>query len=150
MAKNKFSEKMKEGFSVKEIEDFARQHTVEVFSIIAIIIATISSFWDYFLGGPKTSLFFMALATIVTIVFPVTIERYLKLLYNFFLKQEKMTQLIMGAVKIVIAIFIPFVIFILLGMAAGSSYHYYIRRAQIIEENKPSKEKENEGSEEHD
>ena len=138
MSMNKFTEKLKEGVSVKEIEDFTRQHTIEVFSILAIIIATITSCWDFF-TGPKISVFFFALGAIVSILFPVVIERALKQLYNFMLKQEKSTQLILGAVKIVIAIFIPFILFAVLGLLAGSSYHYYIRHAQIVKENKPSK-----------
>ena len=60
MSKNKFSEKLKEGVTVKEIEEFARNHTMEVFSVLAIIIATITSCWDYF-TGPGLSLFFAAL-----------------------------------------------------------------------------------------
>jgi hypothetical protein len=151
MSKSKFTEKLKEGVSVKEIEEFTRQHTIEVFSVFAIIIATISSCWDYFFGGPKLALFFLSLATIFSILFPVMVERFLKQFYNFSLKQEKTTQLIIGAVKIVVALFIPFLIFAVLGFLAGSSYHYYVRHAQIVNENKPPKS-EGEGTEgsEHD
>ena len=138
MGMNKFTEKLKEGVSVKEIEDFARNHTIEVFSVLAIIIATITSCWDFF-TGPKIAIFFTALGAVVSILFPVSIERGLKQLYNFSLKQEKSTQLILGAVKIVVAIFIPFILFAIVGLLAGSSYHYYIRHAQIVKENKPSK-----------
>lgn len=148
MGKNKFSEKLKEGVSVKEIEEFARHHTIEVFSVLAIIIATITSCWDYF-TGPKLSIFFLALGTVVTILFPVPIERMLKQLYGFALKQEKSTQLMLGAVKIVVALFVPFILFGVVGLLAGSSYHYYIRHAQIMKENTPSKPKRGEGGE-HD
>jgi len=149
MGKNKFSEKLKEGISVREIEEFARHHTIEAFSILAIIIATITSCWDYF-TGPRLSIFFAALGAIVTILFPVPIERYLKQLYSFTLKQEKSTQMIIGVVKIIVAIFIPFVLFGLIGLLAGSSYHYYIRHAQIMSENKPSQSERNESGSEHD
>jgi hypothetical protein len=149
MGKNKFSEKLKEGVSVKEIEEFARHHTFEVFSVLAIIIATITSSWDYF-TGPRLSLFFAALGTIATILFPVPIERGLKQLYIFSLKQEKSTQLILGAVKLVAAIFIPFILFGIVGLLAGSSFHYYIRHAQITNENQPSKSKRSSEGGEHD
>jgi len=149
MGKNKFSEKLKEGVSVKEIEEFARHHTVEVFSVLAIIIATITSSWDYF-TGPRLSLFFAALGTVVTILFPVPIERGLKQLYSYALKQEKSTQIIIGATKIVVAIFIPFILFGIVGLLAGSSYHYYIRHAQIMNENRPSKQERKEDGGEHD
>lgn len=139
MGKNKFTEKLKEGVSVHEIEEFARQHTMEAFSVLAIIIATVTSSWNFFLGGPKIALFFVALGMIATILFPVPVERWLKQLYGFPLKQEKSTQMILGAVKIVAAIFIPFIIFAVVGLLAGSSYHFYVRHAQIVNENKPPK-----------
>jgi hypothetical protein len=149
MSKNKFSEKLKEGVSVKEIEAFARNHTMEVFSVLAIIIATITSCWDYF-TGPGLSIFFTALGTIAAIIFPVPIDRWLKHIYIFVLDQEKTTQLIIGAVKIVVAIFIPFILFGMLGLLAGSSFHYYVRHAQIVYENKPSKHGRKEEGGEHD
>jgi hypothetical protein len=148
MAKFKFTEKLKEGVSVKEIEDFTRQHTVEVFTVLAIIVATVTSCWDFF-TGPKMAVFFLALGTIVSILFPVIIERSLKQLYNFAFKQEKSTQLILCTVELVIALFVPFLLFALLGLLAGSSYHYYIRHAQITSENKPPKPTRSEGGE-HD
>lgn len=138
MNKNKFSEKIKEGVSVKEIEEFTRKHTTEVFSILAIIIATASSCLDFF-TGPKMTVFFTALGCVLAVLFPVYIERGLKQFYNFIFKQEKNTQIIVGAVKVVVAIFIPFLLFGLLGLLAGSSYHYYVRQAQILSHNQPKK-----------
>jgi Kef-type K+ transport system membrane component KefB len=152
MNKNKFTEKLKEGVSAKEIEDFVRNHTTEVFSILAVVIAAASSCWSFFLGGPKLAVFFAAVTCIAAILFPVAIERLLKQLYDFTLKQEKSTQLILGAVKLVIALFIPFAIFAIVGLLAGTSYHYYVRHAQIVVENRPFKSKSKKGhsEEEHD
>lgn len=127
----KFSDKIKEGVSVREIEDFARKHTTEVFCILAIIIATISSCWDFFLNGPKLAIFFVAVGSILGVLFPVPIENGLKKVYNFAFKQEKSTQIILGSVKLVIALFMPFIIFALLGLLAGTAYHYFVRHAQL-------------------
>ncbi len=138
MNKNKFSEKFKEGVSVKEIEDFTRKYTTELFSILAILIATASSCLDFF-TGPKMTVFFTALGCMLAILFPVHIERGLKQFYNFVFKQDKNTQLIVGTVKVVVAIFIPFLLFGLLGLLAGSSYHYYVRQGQILSHNQPKK-----------
>lgn len=140
MDKGKFKEKIKEGVSVREIEEFARQHTIEVFAILAIIIATITSIWDYFTGS-RMAIFFLAIGTIIAILFPVPIERGLKRFYNFVIKQEKATQIIVGIVKIVAAIFVPFILFAVIGLLAGSSFHYFIRHAQVVQENKPTGEK---------
>lgn len=131
----KFSDKMKSGISVQEMEDFARKYAIEVFSVLAIIIATFSSIYNFF-TGPGLTILFTALGCILGIFFPVPTERGLKQLYGFIAKQEKMTQIVFGAVKIIVAIFIPFILFGILGLLAGTSYHYYTRHSHIMEENK--------------
>ena len=137
MDKSNFTDKIKEGISAQQLENFARKHTPEVFSTFAIVIGAVSSIFDFFTGA-GWSVLFMAIGTIVAIAFPVPVEKKLKKLYSFSLTQEKTTEMILGGVKIVVAIFIPFVYFGFLGLLAGSSYHYYIRHAQIIEANSPS------------
>ena len=149
MAKNKLVDKLKEGVSVHELEGFASKHTTEVFSAIAIIIGAISSSYDFF-TGPKLTILFLALGALVALFFPAPVEKGLKQLYSFTFKQEKMTEIILGAVKIVIAIFIPFLYFGLLGLLAGTSYHYYIRHAQIMSQNPPSTSRRSEVGDEHD
>jgi hypothetical protein len=149
MAKNKIVDKLKEGVSVHELEGFARKHTTEVFSTLALIIAGISSAFDFF-TGPKITLFFLVIGVLAAIFFPAPVERGLKQLYTFTFKQEKMTEIILGCVKIIIAIFIPFIYFGLVGLLAGTSYHYYIRRAQVITENKPKDSRRENQGEEHD
>lgn len=149
MNKNKFTDKLKEGVSVKEIEEFTRKHTTEVFMVLALIIATASSCWDFF-TGPRLTIFFMALGSAIAVLFPVQIDRGLKRLYGFAFKQEKTTQIIIGAVKIVIAIFIPFLFFGILGLLAGSSYHYYVRQADIMSHQEPNKGSKTPDPGEHD
>lgn len=145
MAK-KFTDKFKTGVSYEEVENFARKYATEVFSVLAIIIATFSSIYDFF-TSPGLTILFTALGCILGIFFPVPTERGLKQLYGFVAKQEKMTQMVFGAVKIVVAIFIPFILFGLLGLLAGTSYHYYTRHSQIMEENKGHRRS---SEEEHD
>lgn len=149
MNKKNFGNKLKEGVSVQEIEEFARKHTTEVFSVLALIIGAISSTFDFF-TGPGWTIFFTALGAIVAIFFPAPIEKGLKQLYSFTFKQEKTTEIILGGVKIVIAIFVPFLYFGLLGLLAGTSFHYYIRHAQIMSENRPSRSYRSPSGEEHD
>ena len=150
MAKNKLVDKFKEGVSVNELEGFASRHTTEIFSVVAIIIATISSSYDFFIG-PRLSLLFLALGAIGAIIFPAPVEKGLKQLYGFTFKQEKMTEIIFGLVKIVIAIFVPFIYFGLLGLLAGTSYHYYIRHAQVMSESSPREfRRRSETGDEHD
>jgi len=149
MAKNKLVDKIKDGVSVQEMEDFARKYTTEVFTVLALVIAAISSMFDYF-TGPKLTIIFLTIGTLLGIFFPAPVEKGLKQLYSFTFKQEKMTQVVIGVVKIIIAIFIPFVLFGIVGLLAGTSYHYYTRHAQIIEENKPSRPHHRSSGDEHD
>ena len=149
MSKNDFINKIKEGVSVQEVEDFARKYSTETFTILAIVIATISSVFDFF-TGPKLTIFFLAVGAVLGVFFPVQVERGLKRLYSFAFKQEQTTQIMVGVVKLIVAIFIPFLYFGLLGLLAGTSYHYYTRHAQIAKENKPSKPQRGGSGDEHD
>jgi len=129
MAKNKLTEKLKEGVSVDEIEHFARKYTMEVFTVAALLVGAITSSWDFF-TGPKLTILLFTLGSVLGVFFPAPVERGLKQLYSFTYKQEKTTQMIFGAVQIVVAIFIPFVLFGVFGLLAGTSYHYYTRHAR--------------------
>ncbi len=149
MAKDKFIDKLKDGVSVQEVEDFARKYTIEVFTILAIVIGSISSMYDFF-TGPKLTIVFLAIGIILGILFPVPVEKGLKQFYGFAFKQEKMTQIIIGVVKIIVALFIPFILFGMIGLLAGTSYHYYTRHAQIMGETKPPKSRRGGSGEEHD
>jgi hypothetical protein len=78
------------------------------------------------------------------------VEKGLKQFYSFTFKQEKMTQLIIGCVKIVVGLFIPFVLFGFIGLLAGTSYHYYTRHAQVMSQNRPGSQRESSDESEHD
>lgn len=142
-------DQLKEGVSVQQVEDFARKYTVEVFSVLAIVIGTISSMYDFF-TGPKMTIFFIAIGVILGVFFPAPVERGLKQFYSFAYKQEKMTQMILGCVKIVVGLFIPFILFGVVGLLAGTSYHYYTRHAQIASEGRPQRSSRDTSGDEHD
>ena len=149
MAKNKFTEKLKEGVSVHEIEHFARTYSMEVFTVAALVIGAVSSAWDFF-TGPKLTIFLFMIGTILGIFFPAPVEKGLKQLYQFAYKQEKTTQIIFGAVKIVVAIFIPFVLFGIFGLLAGTSYPYYARHSQNNTETPSARTRRGPSGDEHD
>lgn len=126
--KQKMTDMIKEGVSVQEIENFARKYTSEVFTALAIVVASISSMFDFFMG-PAWSIGFCGLGAVIAIIFPVQLEVAMKKLYSFIGKQEKATEIIVGIVRLVIAIFIPFIIFAGIGLHAGTTYHLYSRSA---------------------
>lgn len=145
----RFMDKVKDGVSFQEVEDLAHKYTTEVFTVLAIIIGSISSMFDFF-TGPKMTIGFLAIGVVLGIFFSVPVEKTLKQYYSFSYKQEKMTQMILGLVSIVVSLFIPFLFFGLLGLLAGTSYHYYSRHAQIMSENKPPQTRRGVSGEEHD
>lgn len=148
MAK-KLMDKIKEGVSVQEVEDFARKYTTEVFSVLAILIGSISSMYNFF-TGPKLTIALIAIGVILGVFFPAPVEKGLKQFYSFSFKQEKTTQMILGLVKVVVGLFIPFFLFGFMGLLAGTSYHYYTRHAQITAHDRPTKGHKGATGEEHD
>ena len=121
---NSFSNKIKEGVSVEEIESFTRKYLVEVFLVGAIVIATFFSniFWSYWF-----SIGFAGFATIVSLVMNEKILRFEKYVFQFLKKEERSMQITVGVVRLIIAFFLPFVIFGEIGLLAGCAYHYFYK-----------------------
>jgi len=149
MNKDKFTEKLKAGVSVQEIENFTRKHLTEVIAVAALVIGAASSCWDFFIG-PRLTILFFTLGAVLGIFFPTPIEKRLNHMYAFCNKQETTTQLVLGAVKIVVAIFIPFVLFGIFGLLAGTAYHYFTRHAETVGTIKPVKKPRDTSHDEHD
>lgn len=110
-------EKKKDGVSVREIEDFAKKHRFELFFCLMFFLAFIfgafgffKSFWSIaaFMGG-----------AIVGVLFADKIEGLLKKVLDFVFKHEPTMQLILAIVALVVAIFIPFLVFLATGLAGG-------------------------------
>lgn len=118
--------KIKSGISTQQLEDFAHKHTPEVFAVCAIVIASISSLFDFFTGSGWAVLFF-AIGTIAGVVFPSSVESKLVKLYRLINHQDKTTEIIIGGMKIIVALFLPFLYFGFLGLFAGTSYHSHFR-----------------------
>ncbi|NGX33271.1 MAG: hypothetical protein K1060chlam4_01333 [Candidatus Anoxychlamydiales bacterium] len=132
MAK-KVTEKIKEGVSVEEIEKFARKYTNEVFLILALIIATISSVFGFF-TGPSWSLIFAGLLAIIGIALPVQVGKFLKKILKFQATAPKTTIIIIGIVRIVLAVFVPLILFAEIGLLAGYSFHTTTRELHGTDE----------------
>ena len=114
-------------------------YTNEVFLIISLIIATISSMFTFF-TGPSWSLFCIGLLAIIGIALPEQVGKLLKALLKMQRKDEKSVTIIIGVVRIVFAIFIPFIVFAELGLLAGYAFHSTIRDFSKKEEQKPKEE----------
>lgn len=142
-------DKLKEGVSVQEVESFARKHTNEVFSLVALIVGAVSSMFDFF-TGPSMTILFLAVGAAVGMLLPAPIEKGLKQFFHFMGKQEKSTRMVIGGVKIVVGIFIPFVLFGVYGLLAGTSYNYFSRHAESMGDSKPFRSQKGGNSGDHD
>lgn len=109
------TKKIREGVSVKEIEGFAKKYRFEVFFCIALILAWFFSM-VFFEGW---SFPFIVLGGVLGLVWAVKIEGLLKKAFAFFSKQEDMTQLVLAGAGLILSVFLPFLLFFLLGLSGG-------------------------------
>ncbi len=144
--KEPLKNKLKEGLSVEEIESFARKHLTEVFIILAIIVAAVSSVFDFFTGS-GLSLTLAGLTAIIGLAFPEHTIKFQKKAMSFLIKQEKTTQIVIGVIRLAIAIFLPFIIFLELGILAGIGFH--LLGKGCVFSNKEKKESQEDNEEEH-
>ena len=146
--RGKLTDKLKGGMSVEEIENFARKYTSEVFFALSVIIASISSTFDFF-TGPGWSLMLAGIAAVIAAIFPEQTGGLLIKFYQFVGKQEKMVQIVIGVLRIVLAIFLPLVTFTGLGFLAGVAYFDYTKKAHMHMHREGGASKSSENEEEH-
>ncbi len=144
--KKPLGSQIKEGVSVEELETFARKYTTEVFLILAIIIASISSIFDFF-TGPGWSLSFAGIGSILSIAFPDATIKIQRKLFEFLSRQDKTVQITIGIARLVLALFLPFILFAEIGFLAGIGFHRYAKHVHISE--KKSQVKAPSSDEEH-
>ncbi len=114
-------DKKKDGVSVREIEDFAKKHRFEVFFCLIFFLAFIfgafgffKSFWSIaaLMGG-----------AICGVLFSTKVEGLIKKILSFVFKHDGTMQLVLGIVCLVLAIFIPFLVFLIAGLAGGRTLY---------------------------
>lgn len=112
--------KPKEGVSVREIEEFTKKHRFEVFFCLAFILAC---FFTFVMWGPEWSIVAATIGAVIGILLHARVANFSKSAFQFVFKQEKTTQLILGIVFLILAIFIPPLYFLLLGLHGGKDIH---------------------------
>ncbi|HSW86091.1 MAG TPA: hypothetical protein VLG49_01170 [Rhabdochlamydiaceae bacterium] len=116
--------KVKEGVSVKEIEGFAKKHRFEVFFCFKFVLAC---FFSFVFFGPGWAVVFAVLGGLIGVIIPGRVDRFAKMMFDFVAKQEKVTQMVIAGVSLVLAIFLPFVTFFLIGLHGGTSMQEHAR-----------------------
>jgi len=114
------TKKIKEGLSVKEIEGFAKTYRFALFCCVALVLAWIFSF-VFFEGW---SIFCAVLGGLLGVVLTKKVEDFLKKVVAFVRKQEELTQLVLGGASLVLSVFLPFLLFFVLGACAGVALPY--------------------------
>jgi hypothetical protein len=125
-------EKKKEGVSVKELEAFTKKHRFEVFFCLSFVFAC---FFSFVFFGPGWGIVFASIGGILGTLLPGKIEHFAKKTYHFIFKQEQTTQMVLGIVTLIISIFLPPLIFLIMGLHGGKSMYHLAM--EICSQSKP-------------
>jgi len=117
----------KEGVSVKEIEQFAKNHRFEVFFCLMFALACVFGLLGTF--RPGWSIFLGMVGAIAGILMPMKTGPLVEKVFRFIFKQEKTIQFVLGIVGLVLACVVPFVVFLLVGLVAGRAIHHMLTGA---------------------
>lgn len=108
--------KSKDGMSVRELETFAKKHRYEVFFCLAFILAC---FFSFVMFGPGWAIIAATVGALLGVLLAGKVANMCKTVLHFVFKQEKTTQLVIGIICLILAIFIPPLYFLLLGLHGG-------------------------------
>lgn len=114
-------EKLKEGVSVHEIEKYANKYMFEIFMIAALIIAMISSIFDFFIGS-NWGIFLLTIGILIGFCLTNQVDPLLSRALKFMHNKEKSTLIMIGIVRIIVAIFLPAILWGVIGVFSGSSW----------------------------
>lgn len=120
------TEKPKEGVSVKEIEKFTKKYRFEVFYTVTFVLACLFSF---IVWGAFWSVLLATVGALVGVLLPAKVTQCSNKSCAFVFKQEPTTQLILGVVVLILAIFVSPVIFFILGANGGKDM--YLRAVEL-------------------
>ena len=110
----------KDGMTVQEIENFGKKFGFEIAFLIFFILA---SFFTFVFFGPSWSIYLAGLGGALGVWLPVKIEKFIRSVFRFIFKQEKITQVILAVVGVIVSFFLPPLIFFMLGLAGGTGLH---------------------------
>lgn len=115
------------GNKASNLGRFAHKHTVEVLTAVAVLLGAFSAWTHLFWGNLAGSMLFLVVGSIVGLFWAYPVDHLMKRIYQISGGQNRMMMLIAEGVKILIALFIPFLYFAFVGLMGGTAYQYYIR-----------------------
>ncbi len=114
----------KKDISIKEIGNFTKKNRFIVLFGLSFIFALFFSFAFF---GCGWALLLATVGAVLGALFASGVERITRSVLQFFLKQEQTTQLILGVVYLILSIFLPPLVYFVMGAHGGKSLY---RQAQ--------------------
>ena len=103
---------------MSQIEEFTKKHRFEVVLCLSFVLAF---FFSFLFFGTGWAILFAVIGGGLGVIFPRKIEFATKQMFQFVLKQELTTQIVLAVVALIISIFLPPFIFLFLGLNGGRS-----------------------------
>ncbi|MCI5051630.1 MAG: hypothetical protein MRY21_00660 [Simkaniaceae bacterium] len=117
--------KQNDGMSVQEIESMAKKYRFELVFCVTFLLAGIFAYIFNVMGW---SILLATIGGIVGICLPKHIDNWMGTCLGFVLKQEKVTQIVIGVVLVIISIFLSPIIFLLMGIMGGVEIYQSVGR----------------------
>lgn len=111
--------KLTGGMSVQELENFGKKYRFEIFFVLYLVFATISSFL-HLLFAQGWSIILAALGGVLGLWFSHRVEKGATVCFSFVFKQEKATKTILAVGGAVLSLIVAPLPFFLLGLLGGS------------------------------
>jgi len=116
----KVSDKLKDGVSVKEIENFGRKFFLEIFLTLMFVLA---SFFALVFYGKGWSITLAGIGGIIGTWCPKKISHATTSTFRWIQKQQKVTRIVVAVICLVFSVFIPPLVFLVIGIVAGQCFH---------------------------
>lgn len=117
-------EEKKEGVSIREIEEFAKQHRSKLLLTVVFAMAALFGLWGAFKPGWCVMLGMGA--AILGYLAPLQTMNALRKVFQFVIKQENAVRFTLCAIIVLLACFVPFSIFVLVGSLGGSTVYQIV------------------------
>lgn len=119
-------EKKREGLTVREISELGNKYRIEVFVCLLLLLTCIFNF--IFIGG-SLSILTATIGGIIGTLLSPKLEPHLKAMVKYPLQQSTTVQLIIAGAVLLVGIFLPLVIFLVLGLYAGVTIYKFATRS---------------------
>ena len=110
-----------EGVSMRDIEQLTGKYLHEGFIVLTVLCASISSYFE-FITGSFLSLISCTIGVAVSIFCFKQVDPFATKVQSFIFRQDKMIALIIGGLRVIIGIFLSWVVFALVGVLAGIGF----------------------------